>query len=124
MAFKREYEFELPRGFEDSSGNVHKRGIMRLATAADEIMPMRDPRVQANPEYHIVILFTRVITRLGDLPMIDAKVIENLFVIDLEFLRDFYRRINEGENPRWPARCPKCEHEFMAPFPFGVKKED
>lgn len=124
MAFKTEFEFELPRGYEDSNGNIHRKGVMRLATAADEILPMRDQRVQANPQYLIIILLARVITRLGDLPMIDPKVIENLFIIDLEFLRDFYRRINEGDNPEWPATCPKCEHEFMAPIPVEFKRED
>ncbi|MFE4571659.1 phage tail assembly protein [Paenibacillus chitinolyticus] len=124
MAFKTEYEFELPRGFEDSSGNIHKKGAMRLATAADEILPMRDPRVQANPQYLFVIILTRVITRLGDLPMIDTKVIEQLFIADLAFLRDLYRKINKDEDPVIPATCPICEHEFIVPIPVGLKWED
>ncbi|WP_068775755.1 hypothetical protein [Paenibacillus sp. FJAT-26967] len=117
MAFKREYEFELPRGFVDSNGNIHRKGVMRLATAADEILPMRDPRVQGNPSYLSIILLTRVITRLGELPIIDAKVIENLFTADLAFLQDFYKRINEGGDPVLTATCPNCEHEFIVPIP-------
>ncbi|MEY9093603.1 phage tail assembly protein [Paenibacillus sp. RC84] len=124
MAFKTEYEFELPRGFEDSSGNIHKKGAMRLATAADEILPMRDPRVQANPQYLMVIILTRVITRLGDLPMIDTKVIEQLFIADLAFLQDLYQRINKDEKPVIPATCPNCEHEFIVPIPAGLKWDD
>ncbi|MVP01914.1 phage tail assembly protein [Paenibacillus lutrae] len=123
MAFKTDYEFELPRGFVDSSGNIHKKGVMRLATAADEILPMRDPRVQANPQYLMVILLTRVITRLGELPNIDAKVIENLFTSDLAFLQDFYKRINEGEDPVLTATCPNCKHEFIVPISVGYKVE-
>jgi hypothetical protein len=118
MAFQTEFEFELPRGYIDESGNLHKKGIMRLATAADEILPMRDPRVQQNPGYLSIILLTRVLTRLGDLKAIDTKVIEKLFTSDLAFLQDFYQRINEMETPRIKAVCPKCDHSFEAELNF------
>jgi hypothetical protein len=118
MAFQTEFEFELPRGYIDDSGNLHRRGIMRLATAADEILPMRDPRVQQNPGYLTIILLTRVITKLGDLKAIDTKVIEKLFTTDLAFLQDFYQRINEMEAPRIKAVCPKCDHEFDTEINF------
>ena len=76
-------EFTLPKGYVDVEGNLHKEGIMRLATAADEILPMKDPRVQTNPAYLTVILLSRVITKLGDLQVINANTIENLFASDL-----------------------------------------
>src|SRR3990172_12351183 len=96
MAFQTEFEFALPKGYVDEEGNLHKKGVMRLATAADEILPMKDPRVQSNPAYLTVILLSRVITKLGDLQTINTKTIENLFASDLSFLQDFYRRINEN----------------------------
>ena len=83
MSFQTEFEFELPRGYVDQNGEVHKRGVMRLATAADEIMPLRDPRVQQNPGYLTVILLSRVVTKLGTLQAINNRVIENLFTIDM-----------------------------------------
>ena len=79
MSFQTEFEFELPRGYVDQNGEVHKHGVMRLATAADEIMPLRDPRVQQNPGYLTVILLSRVVTKLGTLQAINNRVIENLF---------------------------------------------
>ncbi|UFJ38955.1 phage tail assembly protein [Brevibacillus humidisoli] len=118
MAFMTEYEFELPRGYVDEHGNLHKRGTMRLATAADEILPMRDPRVQQNPSYLSIILLARVITKLGDLQAIDTKVIEKLFTADLTFLQNFYRQINEVEHLKIQAVCPKCEHEYEMDMPF------
>jgi hypothetical protein len=90
-----EFEFTLPRGYIGSDGRLHKKGRMRLATAMDEIAPLRDPRVRANEAYLVIILLARVITRLGDVEVIDTGVIENLFSADLAFLQDFYRRINE-----------------------------
>jgi hypothetical protein len=96
----------------DDEGNLHKKGSMRLATAADEILPMKDPRVQANPAYLTVILISRVITKLGNLPTVNTKVIENLFASDLSYLQDFYRRINEDGTGAIKATCPKCEHQF------------
>ena len=72
MSFQTEFEFELPRGYVDQNGEVHKRGVMRLATAADEIMPLRDPRVQQNPGYLTVILLSRVVTKLGTLQAINC----------------------------------------------------
>lgn len=124
MAFKTEFDFVLPRGYVDADGNLHKRGTMRLATAADEILPMRDPRVQQNPGYLTVILLSRVISKLGDLKAIDTKVIENLFTADLTFLQDFYRRINEVESPRIKAACPKCDHKFEVEVDFWEGTEE
>ena len=112
MTFQTEFEFTLPKGYVDNEGNLQKKGIMRLATAADEILPMKDPRVQANPAYLTVILLSRVIIKLGNLPVIDTKVIENLFATDLAYLQDFYGRINESGTAKIKVRCPQCEHVF------------
>ncbi len=112
MAFQTEFEFELPKGYVDEDGKLHKRGVMRLATAADEILPMRDPRVQQNPGYLTIILLARVITKLGDIRAIDTRVIECFFTADLAYLQNFYRQINDHESTRIKTLCPKCEHEF------------
>ena len=77
MSFQTEFSFTLPRGFVDINGEVHKEGIMRLANAGDEILPLRDPRVQQNPGYLTIILLARVTTKLGTLPAVDTNVIEN-----------------------------------------------
>ncbi len=90
-----EFEFTLPRGYVDGEGTLHKKGRMRLATAIDEIAPLRDPRVKANQAYLVIILLARVITALGTVEVIDTHVVENLFSSDLAYLQDFYRRINE-----------------------------
>ncbi len=116
MTFQTEFEFTLPKGYVDGEGNLHKKGIMRLATAADEIFPLKDSRVQANPAYLTVILLSRVIVKLGGLPVIDTKVIENLFASDLSYLQDFYSRINDNGDANIKAICPKCGHDF------GVKE--
>jgi phage FluMu protein gp41 len=112
MGFQTEFEFLLPKGYVDEEGNLHKKGVMRLATAADEILPMKDPRVQSNPAYLTVILLSRVITKLGNLETINPKVVENLFAADLSYLQEFYRRINENGNGKTKASCPKCEYQF------------
>ena len=112
MTFQTEFEFTLPKGYVDDAGNLHKQGIMRLATAADEILTMKDPRVQANPAYLTVILLSRVISKLGDLETINPKTIENLFAADLSYLQEFYRSINEEGTSKISTICPKCEHQF------------
>src|SRR2546427_269228 len=112
MVFQTEVEFALPKGYVDEEGNLHRNGTMRLATAADEILPMKDSRVQANPAYLAVILLSRVITRLGELQSINPKVIEGLYSADFAYLQNFYRRINEQGNSDVQATCPKCEHAF------------
>lgn len=113
MAFTTEYKFTLPRGFVDGEGKVHKEGTMRLATARDEILPLQDYRVQANRAYLVIILLSRVVTRIGTLPMITVDTIENLFSTDLAFLQEFYRKINEeGGAPKHHVGCPKCGHEM------------
>lgn len=109
-----EHEFELPLGYVDSEGTMHKSGIMRLATAADEILPLKDPRVQNIQAYLIIILLSRVITKLGSLPSVNPMVIEGLFAADLSYLQDLYNRINSLDGGRRNIMCPKCKHEFAS----------
>jgi len=107
-----EFSFSLPMGYVDADGVMHKDGVMRMATAFDEIAPLRDPRVQSNPAYLLVILLSRVIVKLGSLDYINPKTIEGLFAGDLAYLQEFYRRINENGHSRVPTRCPHCEQNF------------
>ena len=93
-AFQTEIEFELPKGYLDEEGTLHRRGTMRLATAADEILPLRDPRVQQNEAYLAVIVLARVITCLGSLPDVHTGVIEGLFASDLAYLERLYEKFN------------------------------
>lgn len=97
--FQTEFEFTLPKGYLDGEGNLHRKGVMRLARAIDEIVPLRDPRVKSNPAYATVIILARVITRLGALEEVNPAIIENLFAGDLNYLYQLYRRVNELEDP-------------------------
>lgn len=123
MLIQTEYEFELPYGYADESGTLHKRGIMRLACAADEILPMSDIKVQQNPAYLTVIILARVITKLGTLPQVNTKIIEKLFTSDLAYLQDLYQRINQSETPVYKAVCPKCGEEAEFPVNFFLREE-
>ncbi|MEU5254687.1 hypothetical protein [Streptomyces longwoodensis] len=107
-----EFAFELPRGFVDEAGVLHREGTMRLATARDELVPLRDLRVQENPAYLSVVLLGRVITRLGTLAVVHDGVVENMFASDLAFLQDFYRQINAEGHTRAGVTCPHCEQPF------------
>ncbi|MGW4345623.1 hypothetical protein ACWEL8_11190 [Streptomyces sp. NPDC004690] len=111
-ALRTEFPFQLPRGYVDESGAVHRDGTMRLSTARDELVPLRDVRVQENPAYLSVVLLGRVITRLGTLPMVHDGIVENMFASDLAFLQDFYRQINAEGHTRAAVRCPHCAEPF------------
>ena len=104
-----EHAFSLPMGYVDPEGNLHKDGTMRLATAFDEIAPLKDPRVQSNPAYLLVILLSRVVTKLGELEHINPKVIEALYAADLAYLQDLYGRINSNGHNRVRTQCPHCD---------------
>jgi hypothetical protein len=99
--FATEFEFTLPKGYLDPDGNLHRKGVMRLSTAIDEISPLRDPRVKSNPGYATIIILARVINCLGALDEITPSIVENFFTQDLNYLQDFYRQINgwEEDNP-------------------------
>jgi hypothetical protein len=112
MMLQTEFPFTLPRGYVDPEGTLHKEGIMRLATAFDEIAPLKDPRVLNNPGYLLIILLVRVITRLGSLDHINPKVIEGLFAADLAYLQDLYARINGTGDNRVRTQCPHCQQQF------------
>jgi hypothetical protein len=107
------YPFVLPRGYVDEQGRLHREGVMRLATARDEIVTQNDPRVQQNPAYLTVLLLARTITKLGAQQTIDNLVIENLFASDLAFLQDLYRRINQEGHTQADVACPSCGHQFV-----------
>lgn len=110
MSLQTEFEFTLPMGYVDREGNLHKRGTMRLATAMDEITPLNDMRVQANEAYLVIVLLTRVITRLGTLTQINTSVIENMFAADLAYLQEFYRQVNETGRTTREVICPHCNN--------------
>jgi len=118
MTLQTEFEFELPKGYVDDNGVVHTHGAMRLSTAMDEITPLNDPRVRQNEAYLVVILLSRVITRLGTLPMVSPKTIERMFSSDVAYLQNFYRQINDLEAPMLEAVCPNCGEEFEVEVPL------
>ena len=109
---RTEFAFELPRGYVDGEGNVHRKRIMRLATARDEILPLRDPRVCDNESYLTVLLLSRVVRELEDVNQVTPATIEGLFASDLAFLQDLYRRVNQEGHTQAMVTCPECKHEF------------
>jgi len=118
MAFQTEFPFTLPKGFVDTDGNLHRDGVMRLATAKDEIAPLQDYRVQQNRAYLVIILLSRVVVKLGALGSVNPGVIEGLFSSDLAYLQEFYRRINEEGSAKIESTCPACGHKYE--FDLGV----
>lgn len=120
MALQTEFQFVLPKGYVDGDGTLHRDGVMRLATAKDEIAPLQDFRVQANRAYLVIILLSRVITELGALKSITPSVIEELFSSDLAYLQEFYRKINEEGTTAMKVACPSCSHEFEVDIGTGM----
>ena len=119
LTMRTEFPFALPRGYVDASGTVHRDGVMRLATARDELVPLRDDRVRENSAYLTVVLLARVVTRIGTVDDVHVGVIEDLFASDLAFLQDMYRRINQEGHTRATVRCPACEHDFAVDVAAG-----
>jgi hypothetical protein len=118
-SLRTEFDFELPRGYVDSDGVLHRHGTMRLATARDELLPLYDARVQENAAFTTVVLLGRVITNLGTLPAVTSQVVENMFASDVAFLQDFYRRINAEGHTRVAVTCPECSHRFTVDVSGG-----
>ncbi|MEV7419214.1 hypothetical protein [Streptomyces sp. NPDC089919] len=116
---RTEFAFELPRGYVDPAGQVHRHGVMRLATARDELVPLRDDRVRENPAYLSVVLLGRVVERIGTVTDVHAGIIEDLFASDLAFLQDFYRRINAEGHTRAQVTCPSCATGFAVDLAGG-----
>jgi hypothetical protein len=110
--FKTEADFTLPCGYLDADGTLHRDGTMRLATAADEILPLKDMRVQNNGAYLLIVLLSRVITRLGAVTQVTPKVIEGLFSQDLAYLQRLYNELNQVDEAHPPVTCPNCSHTF------------
>ncbi len=116
---RTEFDFELPRGYLDEQGRLHRTGRMRLATARDELRPQVDVRVKENPGYLSVVLLAQVITRLGTITDIHPGVVERMYATDIAFLQEFYRRVNSEGHTRAGVRCPTCETEFEVELAGG-----
>ncbi|MFE2095545.1 hypothetical protein [Streptomyces sp. NPDC059468] len=116
---RTEFEFELPRGYVDEAGTVHRHGSMRLATARDELRPQIDLRVKENPAYLSVVLLSQVITRLGNITDVHAGVVERMYATDVAFLQDFYRRVNSEGHTRAAVTCPHCDGGFEVDLSGG-----
>jgi hypothetical protein len=115
--FQTEHEFTLPLGYLDAEGTLHREGVMRLATAADEILPLKDPRVQRNTAYLTVLLLSRVVTRLGGVEPVTPNIVEGLFAADLAYLQALYNEVNRVEESRPATTCPNCAHRFVPEEP-------
>ncbi|MEV7444890.1 hypothetical protein AB0O22_27825 [Streptomyces sp. NPDC091204] len=116
---RTEFEFELPRGYVDEAGTLHRHGSMRLATARDELRPQIDLRVKENPAYLSVVLLSQVITRLGTITDVHAGIVERMYATDVAFLQDFYRRVNSEGHTRAAVTCPHCEGGFEVDLSGG-----
>ena len=108
---KTEFEFTLPRGYLDADDNVHRDGIMRLATALDEVEPLQNPRAVNNAAYISILLLSRVVLRLGEISPVTEDVIGGLFASDFAYLQEMYLRLNLGDNHA-ETQCPSCGTRF------------
>ncbi len=118
-----EFTFNLPKGYVDADGNLHRDGVMRLASAADEIAPLQDPRVQRNSAYMSVILLSRVITRLGSLPDVNPTVVERMFAADVSYLQSLYQQLNANGHTHSVISCPHCNETFELDEEDGLREE-
>jgi Zn finger protein HypA/HybF involved in hydrogenase expression len=113
------FQFTLPKGLVDAEGMVHRQGVMRLSTAKDELILQKDQRVQASAAYSVLVRLSQVITELGQLSNITPEILENLFILDLVYLKEFYNRINQHLDPSVAVQCPQCNHSFSTPLALG-----
>ncbi|ELZ89540.1 hypothetical protein C453_00650 [Haloferax elongans ATCC BAA-1513] len=124
QTLQTEFEFTLPKGYVDDEGTLHKEGRMRLATAADEIQPLNNPRVQSNSSYLTIVLLARTVTELGSLDTVDENVIQSLFVSDLEYLQVMYERVNNSGLNAVDTACPECGEPFTVEVETGAHVTD
>jgi hypothetical protein len=112
VGIRTEFEFTLPKGYVDEKGTLYRNGVMRLATAADEILPLKDPKIKRNPEFRTTLLLSKVIVKLGTLKKIDAAVVKGLYASDLAYLQSFYNKINGEGSTGHKVVCPTCKKNF------------
>jgi hypothetical protein len=120
---QQEFTFTLPQGLVDEKGRLNRNGIMRLATARDEIEIHQDQQVKANPAYDVLIRLARVIRRLGSLSSISPQQLEDLTILDLAYLREFYNRINQHQDPTIGVACPHCQMQFRVELNLAGESE-
>lgn len=120
MFLQTEYEFTLPQGYVDAEGGTHRKGVMRLATALDEIEAARTPGAKENADYMAVILLSRVVTKLEGVEHITPEVMEKLYTADFAFLQNMYETINNAEEAVIQVQCPHCNKSFTDTLNFAL----
>ena len=115
-----EYEFALPKGYVGAEGTICRKGVMRLATALDELEAARDPGVRGNPDYLPVALLSRVVTKLEGAERVTPELIGKLFTADFAFLQNMYETINQAEEPVIQVQCPHCGKTFTDTLNFTL----
>lgn len=111
--FQTKFDFVLPRGLLIEDSSLYRHGQMRLATAKDELHVRSHPRVKREPEYSDLVMLAHVITQLGDLDNVTPEDLEQLFSIDLAYLKEFFNQINQSGDAKIPTACPQCDHQFQ-----------
>jgi hypothetical protein len=119
MIPQTEFEFTLPKGLVDEQGMIHRQGRMRLSTAKDELILQKDPSAREGNAYAVLLRLARVVTKLGDLTQITPHLLENLFILDLAYLREFYNLVNQNNDDSIEVQCPRCSHEFRKKLAFA-----
>lgn len=110
---RTEFSFTLPCGYVDDHGTLHTQGVMRRATALDEVETIGDPRVRNNEAYLGILLLSRVVSRLGDIYPVAPHVIERLFAPDFEYLQELYTQVNANGGTLIETQCPRCGERFL-----------
>lgn len=116
-----EFAFTLPIGLIDNQGRLQRQGLMRLATAKDELFVYQESVRRDNESYDILLYLSQVILRLGNLVNITPKQLENLYLLDLRYLTEFYNRINQHRQAHIPVECPHCQNQFSVEFALRAK---
>jgi hypothetical protein len=109
---RTEVPFTLPVGLLDGRGVVHRDGLMRLATARDELEPLRDAVVRGHAAYLSVLLLARTVTRIGTITEVTPELLESMYAADFDHLQRVYERINAAGDAVGVVDCPHCGRDF------------
>ena len=112
---KTEYTFELPKGYVDKDGTLHREVVLREITGADQ-EAMLNPSLRNNPAKMLTALLARVIIRIGTLEKkkIDTSVTAGMFKSDRDFLISKLKEIDSGPDMEIDVECPDCGRKFKA----------
>ena len=112
----RELTFDLPIGYKDANGTVHKEITITLPTG--RVQERVAQMVRANPAQATTAMLQLITLKLGTLEFINPDVFKKMTKKDRDFISSKLSELEVGVKFDTEVMCSECGSEFVTSIPL------